>query len=54
MQSGAIVPSFAPPTQYEADHGGLDGRAAREAGFRIERTVGEAEGLCAACGAEAA
>ncbi len=33
---------------------GMLGRAAREAGFRIDRTVVEAEGLCAACAAEEA
>jgi Fur family zinc uptake transcriptional regulator len=37
----------------EPAKGGL-GRAAREAGFRIERTVVEAEGLCPNCRDEAA
>ncbi len=37
--------------QAEPAKGAL-GRAAREAGFRIDRTMVEAEGLCAACRAE--
>lgn len=36
-----------------AGQGGRLGAAAREAGFAIERTVMEAEGLCPVCAAEA-
>ena len=35
--------------EAEAGTGGAFGRRAAEAGFRIERTVMEAEGLCPAC-----